>query len=86
MLGADPSSDLGLHHLAAHQHDRVAQQVAVLAAHHLQGDIGSGHHPVLGHRGAPSRTTRGRADELERRGGRTLQPNPTTPATPLLTT
>jgi hypothetical protein len=59
MAGTDLRRDLGVHHLAADQRDRIAQQVAMLAAHQLGDDIASGHHPILGHRGAPSRTTRG---------------------------
>ena len=48
----------------------------MLAAHQLGDDIGSGHHLALGHRGAPSRLTPGRADELERRDGRTTSAQP----------
>jgi hypothetical protein len=40
MVGADLRADLGVHHLAADQRDRVAQQVAMLAAHQLGDDIG----------------------------------------------
>ena len=81
-LNAGQLRDLGLHQLAHDQRHAVAQQIAVLAGHRACDDIGSGHHPVLGHRGAPSHRTSGEADELGRHGGRTDRQAPPTPLLP----
>lgn len=68
--------DLGLHQLAHDQRDRVSEQVAVLASHRSRDNIGRGHHPVLGHRGAPCFIElREEIDELGRHGGRNSQPD-----------
>ena len=72
-LGAGQHSDLRLHQLTHDQRDRVTQQISMLAGHRAGDDIGSGHHLALGHRGAPSHRTPGRADEPGRHGGRNLR-------------
>jgi hypothetical protein len=75
--GAGQLRDLGLHQLTHDQRDRVAQQISMLAGHRLRDDIGSGHHLALGHRGAPSHRTRGKARRAwTPRWSDLLQPDP----------
>jgi len=72
--GARQRRDLRIHQLAHDQRHRIAQQVSMLAGHRTCDDIGRGHHPILGHHGAPCSSTPGRADELGHHGGRTDPP------------
>ena len=84
--GASELGDFGFHQLAHDHRDRVAQHVSLLAGHRLRDDISRGHHPVLGHRGAPSHRSSGEADELGHHGGRTQRRDRLVPPTPLLPT
>jgi hypothetical protein len=52
VVGADLRRDLGVHELPAQPRHRLAHDVAVLVGHQVVDQLGSGHPPVLGHRGA----------------------------------
>ncbi len=79
--------DLGLHQLTHDQRHRLTQQVTVLAGHRARDDIGRGHHPVLGHRGAPTHRSRGKDRRAwTPRWSEPHGPTPTAPPTPLLPT
>ena len=58
------SADLGLHHLAGDQRDRLAHEILKPTIHRLGDDMGIRHALTFGHRGVSIRLTAITADEF----------------------
>jgi hypothetical protein len=70
-LRPDQLRDLSLHQLLRDRPDGLADHVSMLIAQHLPDDLADRHPVLTGHRRPPFIDSVERADDSERRGGRT---------------